>query len=122
MGQLFQSPREIDALFRDAWRVVADPDEFEYVRAPKFQAERFLDTGILEGDCDDAAVFSAGILCCLGWPCSLISIRRPDDDVFTHVFTIAGQDDSLVTIDPIIPAERLPIPASDIAETMSMML
>lgn len=102
--------------------MVPDPDAFEYVRAPQFQAERFLDLGILEGDCDDAATFSAGILCCLGWPCALVAIRRPNDEDFSHVFTIASQAGSTITIDPIVPAERLPIPASEIAESMAMML
>lgn len=102
--------------------MVPDPEEFEFVRSPQFQAEEYFDSGYLQGDCDDAATFAAGLLCAIGYPCKLIAIRRPHDSDFSHVYCSAREGPYLVDIDPIVPAHRMPIPLSEIIETMEVVL
>jgi hypothetical protein len=48
------------------------------------------------------------------------AIRMPSESNFSHVFTVAVQDDLLIEIDPIVPADRMPIP--NVAEVMSMLV
>jgi hypothetical protein len=104
------------------WIVVPDPDEYEFVRAPKYQAEQYFDCGFLEGDCDDAATLASCLLCGIGWPNRMTAIRRPNEADFSHVFTSAIENGYRVDIDPIVPAHRMPIPASEIIETMEVAL
>jgi hypothetical protein len=100
------------------WRVVPDPDEYEFVRAPKLQAEQYFASGTLEGDCDDSATLAACLLTALNCPCALIAIRRPNETEFSHVWTRATECGFNVDIDPIVPAYRMPIPNDAIAERM----
>jgi hypothetical protein len=102
--------------------VVPDPEEYEFVRAPKLQAEEYFDCGYLQGDCDDSATMAAALLCSLGWRNWLTAIRRPNDSEFSHVFCSAHDSNYLVHIDPIVPAHHMPIPASEIAEVMEVFL
>lgn len=116
----YPSPIFIEQFFRLAWIIVPDPDEYEYVRAPKLQAESFFDTGYLVGDCDDAATLSACLLKALEWSATLIAIRRPEESEFSHVFTRAFENDYIIDIDPIVPLHQMPI--RDIAEIMQVSL
>jgi len=100
--------------------VVPDPDEYEFVRAPKLQAEIYLESGTLEGDCDDASTLSACLLRALRWPCVITAIRRPGEADFSHVFTTAYEAGYRVDIDPIVPVYRMPI--TDIVEVMQVSL
>jgi transglutaminase-like putative cysteine protease len=117
---MYPSPVYIDQFFRLTWSVVPDPDEYEFIRAPRLQAETFLQTGRLEGDCDDAATLAASMLRSLNWPCVLIAIRRPNDTDFSHVWCAAVENGVQVDIDPIVPAYRMPIPRESIAEVMQV--
>jgi len=118
LARQYPSPILIDQFFRLTWAVVPDPDEYEFVRAPKHQAETFLETGCLEGDCDDASVLSSCMLAALGWPNTMTAIRRIGEAEFSHVFTTAYEGGYRVDIDPIVPAYRMPI--RDIAEVMQV--
>src|SRR5215831_1690365 len=89
LAEQYPSPILIDQFFRLTWAVVPDPDEYEFVRAPKLQAEIYLESGTLEGDCDDASTLSACLLRALRWPCVITAIRRPGEADFSHVFTTA---------------------------------
>lgn len=100
------------------WQVVPDPDEYEFVRAPKYQAEFYFENGFLEGDCDDASVLSSSILAALGWSNVMTAIRRHGEVEFSHVFTTAYENGYRVDIDPIVPAYRMPI--RDIVEIMQV--
>lgn len=95
-----------------------DPDECEYIRAPKHQAEFYFQYGFLEGDCDDASTMSAALLSAVGWPAIITAIRRPNEPEFSHVFTSAFENGKRVDIDPIVPAQWIPI--TDIAERMTI--
>jgi hypothetical protein len=122
LAQTYPSPLFIDQAFRLSWVVVPDPDEYEFVRAPKLQAEQYFDSGVFQGDCDDAATLASCMLCALDWRNWLIAIRRPREEDFSHVFTSAVESGYRVDIDPIVPAHRMPIPASEIAETIAVFL
>ena len=118
LASQYPSPVHIDQFFRLIWEVVPDPEEYEFVRAPKFQAEFYFETGRLEGDCDDASVLSACLLTALQWPSIITAIRRPGEIEFSHVFTSAIESGVQVDIDPIVPVYRMPI--RDIAEVMQV--
>lgn len=102
------------------WEVVPDPEEYEFVRAPKLQAEQYFDSGYLQGDCDDASTLASSLLCVVGWPHRITAIRRPGQEDFSHVFTSAYDSGYLIDIDPIVPAYRMPIPQSEIVERMEV--
>jgi hypothetical protein len=122
LAGLYRSPILIDQFFRAVWSVVDDPEDAEFVRAPKLQAEQYFDSGFLEGDCDDASTLAACLLCALQIPNCITAIRRPRQADFSHVFTRAVDNGFLVDIDPIVPAYRMPIPESEIAERMEVFL
>lgn len=105
----YPSPLYIDQFFRLSWQVVPDPDQYELVRAPKYQAEFYFENGFLEGDCDDASVLSSSMLAALNWPNVITAIRRVGEIEFSHVYTSAFEHGYRVDIDPIVPAYRLPI-------------
>lgn len=118
LAQQYPSPLYIDQFFRQSWRIVPDPHEFEFVRAPKYQSEFYFECGYLEGDCDDASVLASCILTCLNWPHVMTAIRRVGEVEFSHVFTTSYEGGYRVDIDPIVPAYRMPI--RDIVETMQV--
>lgn len=118
LARQYPSPLYIDQFFRLAWRIVPDPDEYEFIRAPQFQAEFYLDNGYLEGDCDDASTLASCLLNSLGWPNVITAIRRPGEVDFSHVFTTAYEGDLRIDIDPIVPVYRMPI--KDIIEVMQV--
>jgi hypothetical protein len=118
LADQYPTPTSIDDFFRAVWRVVPDPDDCEYIRAPKHQAEFYFANGYLEGDCDDASTLSACLLSAVGWPAVITAIRRPGDADFSHVFTSAMENGVRVDIDPIVPAQMIPI--TDIAERMTI--
>ena len=118
LAQTYPSPIFIEQFFRMCWDIVPDPENCEYVRAPRYQVECYLETGRLEGDCDDAAVLASSMLRSIGWPSFLIAIRMPGQSDFSHVFCSAVQDGFRVSIDPIVPAGQLPI--TDMIEVMTM--
>lgn len=60
----------------------------ELIRTPAHMMEDFTDRGILEGDCDDIATFSAACSIALGLRSMLVAIRTdPNDLNYRHVFT-----------------------------------
>ena len=100
--------------------MVPDPDEFEYIRAPRLQAQQYLATGELEGDCDDASTLAACLLSTLGYPATITAIRRTGEPEFSHVYTSAYEEGMLVEIDPIVPVHRMPI--VDAVEIMQVLV
>jgi hypothetical protein len=100
----------VDRYLRDWWNVHPDPEGVEYVQSPAYQLRR----SYLIGDCDDAATLAACLLAALDWPCVLVAIRLNGAADFSHVYCHAGGID----IDPIVPAEMLPLPG--VAETIEV--
>jgi len=97
-------PFALDYFLRQVWEIVPDPPHAEYVRNPSF----ILRCGIFQGDCDDAATFAASVLTALGYPVLLVAIRMASEPEFSHVFARVPSNPPL-DIDPIVPAEHLPI-------------
>lgn len=100
-----------------------DPDEFEYIREPAWQAGCYLQSGQLEGDCDDASTLAACILSSLGYPAVITAIQRPEDlrvssEYFSHVYTSSFENGFRIDIDPIVPEYRMPI--TDVIERMTV--
>lgn len=59
------------------------------------------------GDCDDFSVLYATILSLLGFqPCFVIA-RYPDQETFSHIYTVAYADDKRYVFDGIIPNGHL---------------
>lgn len=106
-------PPGIDGFMRDVWRVKPDPADVEYIASPVHQARLFSQFNYLAGDCDDASTLAACLLAALDWPCTLVAIRMPRDREFSHVFCRAPLldfgPDLFCDIDPIVPAEMLPL-------------
>lgn len=95
---------------RAFWRLERDPAGAEYVRSPDLELHTLVEQGHLVGDCDDAATLAAALLAALSWPVELVAVRIRGDVEYSHVFArpAAWRD-----IDPIVPAEFLPIPDVD---------
>jgi hypothetical protein len=99
----------LDQWLRDNWRIVPDPLDAEYIRAPLYQLQLAGENGFLQGDCDDSATLAASILAAGSWPAALIAIRMPGDSEYSHVFVRTLYNSVYIDIDPIVPAEKLPI-------------
>jgi len=110
------SPQGVDRLFRNAWRVVPDPDTYEFVRTPEYQAKLFWHSGYFAGDCDDAATMGASILCALNQSCWLTAIRRYGELDYSHVYVSCLTAYGPLDIDPIVPPDKLPI--ADVIHSM----
>jgi transglutaminase-like putative cysteine protease len=109
LAQTLRTPQAVEQYIRQNWRIVPDPPDAEYIRAPELQIEQAIETGVFSGDCDDAATLAAAILAALNWPASIIAIRMPGASEFSHVFLRAYTDEGFIDIDPIVPYEHLPI-------------
>ncbi len=79
--------------------------EAEFIRTPDYQLHQLDQTGILRGDCDDAATLAAALLVAVGWPSSFVAYRMPGVSEFSHVNVHSYG----VEIDPIVPSDQLPI-------------
>lgn len=110
------TPDGVDRFLRSVWRIVPDPDFVEFVSSPVRQLSLYSERGYLSGDCDDAATLAACVLSACGWPCVLVAIRLHGYTEFSHVFTRSAGID----IDPIVPANALPI--TNYAETLEIPL
>lgn len=112
----------IDSYLRQWWVTVPDPENVEFISAPVRQLALAAEAGHLAGDCDDAATLAACLLSAIGWPCSLVAIRLHDSTEFSHVFarTVATPRGPSLDIDPIVPANMLPI--TNYAEAMEVEL
>jgi len=115
LAVLLGDPLTLDAWIRRGWQYVPDPDDYEFVRTPTLQLhEAAVNGGHLKGDCDDAATLAASILTAMRWPWRFVAIRRRPEPEFSHVFVripLYGSADSAFQwdIDPIVPAEALPL-------------
>jgi transglutaminase-like putative cysteine protease len=116
LAESLGSPQGVDEYLRRTWRVVPDPVEAEYIRAPVFQIQFLNEFGYLEGDCDDASTLAASLLAALSIPCEFRACRLHGDDEFSHVWCRSQGID----IDPIVPAEALPI--KNYAELMQVIV
>jgi transglutaminase-like putative cysteine protease len=119
-----QNPANLEHWLRSVWQFVADPAAYEFVKSPALQIDQAANQGgRFTGDCDDAATLAASILAALDWPCRLVAVRLRTEKDFSHVFVRAplfeysGAGFQL-DIDPIVPAEFLPL-AGDF-ETMTV--
>lgn len=109
----------VDAWMRDHWRVVPDPDEYEFIRSPQYQLALFMENGFLSGDCDDSATLAASLFLANGWPCQLVAIRMHHDYEFSHVWArcVLGEG-SFFDVDPIVPLYQMPV--TGFAESMEV--
>ena len=106
------SPEAIDGWIRTCWTFEPDPLNVEFIRTPAYQLQLAAGNGgRLRGDCDDASVLAASLLSALSWPVKIIAIRVLPDPEFSHVFvrTPAFGGDYEIDIDPIVPANMLPL-------------
>lgn len=117
---LVGDPLTLDSLLRGAWRIIPDPKDAEFIQAPKLQVSNYLRNGLLAGDCDDAATLAVCVLAALNVPCLVRAIRLIGDSEFSHVYAVLFVHDLELSIDPIVPEDQMPIPASVIAETMEV--
>jgi len=63
----------------------------EIIRAPEFMLTDLETYGYMEGDCDDAATFSASVCRSLGIDSRFMAIRTdPRGSDFRHVFTMGN--------------------------------
>src|SRR5262245_18762870 len=77
LAQNLRDPQGVDDFLRQYWRIVPDPLEAEYIRAPTNQLKFWADKHYLEGDCDDSAVLAGALLAAMPWPASFVAIRLP---------------------------------------------
>lgn len=99
----------IDSFLRQTWRVIPDPDETEYVRAPQLQLEIFKQYQAFVGDCDDSATFAGALVLALGYAAAFVAIRMAGALEYSHVWLRAYGPGYVVDIDPVTPAGVLPI-------------
>jgi hypothetical protein len=109
-------PLTLDQWLRHGWHFEKDPEDYEFVRSPALQLRQAaVNGGVLTGDCDDAATLAASILVAMRWPCRFVAIRQRTQREFSHVFLrvpLFGAADSSAfqwDIDPIVPADSLPL-------------
>lgn len=100
---LLGDPWTLDSWLRSNWTVIPDPMDAELIRSPALMI------GCLQfsGDCDDAATLAGSILHAMHVPAYFVATRQPTESDFSHVFVkipVLHLD-----IDPIVPANRLPI-------------
>jgi len=120
IANALDNPAGVDEWLRYNWRVVPDPPDVEYIRTPHFQLRLAAENGFLIGDCDEAATLAAALLAALSWPCTLVAIRLHGDSEFSHVFTRTEYHSVYIDIDPIVPADQLPIERFEEAVEMSV--
>jgi hypothetical protein len=58
----------------------------------------------------------ASVLCALNWPCWLTAIRRYGEIDFSHVYVSCLTAYGQLDIDPIVPADKMPI--ADVMDSM----
>jgi transglutaminase-like putative cysteine protease len=104
-----QNPPGIERYIRQLWRIVPDPPDAEYIRAPELQLKEGAINGFFQGDCDDSAVLAAALLAAGDWPAVLTAIRMPNESEYSHVWARSVFNSVYIDIDPIVPAEKLPI-------------
>lgn len=107
VAEALADPYMLDMWLRRNWHVVPDPPEAELVLSPA----TIIQCGWYAGDCDDVATFAASLLRAMGVLSQLVAIRVGSDTDFTHVFCRVPA--YRLDIDPIVPAERIPIPYTE---------
>lgn len=112
------NPVAIDSYIRETWKIVPDPPEYEYVQAPVFQFNLANQNGYFSGDCDDAATLAGCLLAAISYPSRFVAIRLPNESDYSHVFLRCFVNSQPLDIDPIVPANLLPI--RGIAQTMEV--
>lgn len=77
------------------------PENEEVLRTVRFMVEQLLESGRVEGDCDDAAIFLAASFVALGVPTRFVAIRYGGSPGFRHVF-IEFYSGVWVRVDPTV--------------------
>lgn len=104
LAAMIADPWALDWWLRRNWRIVPDPPDAELIRSPAY----VIRCNCYEGDCDDASTLAASVLYALGYPSCFIAVRQLSEPEFSHVFTRVLVNPP-VDIDPIVPAELMPI-------------
>ncbi len=79
------------------------PEMNEVLRSPEFMVNDFENVlGVVEGDCDDAAVLCTSFLKVLGIPGRLTAIQSKAGMDFDHVFGEGLVGSTFVPIDPTV--------------------
>lgn len=100
---------------RRYWRIVPDPEDYEYIQSPTLQLELARKHGEFRGDCDDAATLAGAVMLAARWPCSFIASRDNGHYEFSHVWLRCAlgpdlfQRDSFFDIDPFVSRAMLPL-------------
>jgi len=102
---VFRDAYVLNDWMRDIWVVVPDPPEAEYILSPALM----VGCSFFAGDCDDAATLAGSILVAMGIRCQFVAVRVGRDEDFSHVFCRVLGTRPPLDIDPIVPAEHLPI-------------
>ena len=75
------------------WRFVDDPPDRELLMTPDVALERFNQTGVIAGDCDEAAMLGAALGKSIGLNAVFVvlsfpALEDPTVDIFQHVFAV----------------------------------
>jgi transglutaminase-like putative cysteine protease len=95
------------------WRFVEDPARRELLRDPDHMLREYEATGIITGDCDEAAILGAALGEAVGLGAQFVVLGFPESDnnyshVFARLLTPAGK---LVSLDVTRPAGPVPAPS-----------
>jgi hypothetical protein len=82
--------RAIRGWLRAVWRYVDDPVDTELLISPVTMVQTYIATGMISGDCDEAAILGAALGKAVGIPAAFtgLAFDTPDDDParLAHVF------------------------------------
>lgn len=74
---------------RAHYKFVKDPRGVELLRDPDYQLRQFRANGVVQGDCDDAAILSAALWRAIGGRGEFVAVALNDATApFQHVFSI----------------------------------
>lgn len=99
------------------WRFVDDPLDRDLFVTPERALQEYNETGIVTGDCDEAATLGAALGYAVGMQAQFVALAFPsgdpdEDSRFSHVFAALLTDDNrTVSLDITRPAGPVPAPS-----------
>ncbi len=86
------------------WNYVEEAEET--IRGISTQMSNIQKRGMMEGDCDDAAVVAVALAVASRLPYAIVAVRRSDQADFSHVFVeVQGPGFHIFRIDPTAPKD-----------------
>lgn len=106
-------PRNLDSNLRARWNYVPDGDA-ERIRTVDRMYRDWTETGVISGDCDDAATLAVAALLrfrtvnggngyAMVGPISIVAARPARSENFEHVFVVFDWNGEPVRVDPTAP-------------------